>query len=155
MRLDFLVHPLARGLDIDSASTTDLRRRIIAENHFLRKIYEEWYSMIAGELPAGPGPVLEIGSGAGFLPCCIPNALTSDLLPLHGIDLVMNSCLMPFADGSLRAIAMTNVFHHIPSPSLFLGEAARCVRAGGAIVMVEPWDSKWSRWVYRNIHNAP
>ncbi len=155
MRWDFWVHPLARGSDIDSPSTTDLRRQIIADNRFLRKIYEEWYSLIAAELPAGSGPVLEIGSGAGFLSRYIPDAFTSDVFPVRGLNLVLNSCQLPFAAQCLRAIAMTNVFHHIPSPSLFLDEAARCVRVGGAIVMIEPWDSLWSRWVYGNLHHEP
>jgi SAM-dependent methyltransferase len=155
MRWDFWVHPLARDLDIDSPSTTDLRRRIIAENRFLRKIYQEWYSMIAAELPAGPGALLEIGSGAGFLRDYIPELVTSDVFPVLGLDLVLNSRHLPFAAGCLRAIAMTNVFHHISSPALFLDEAARCVRPGGTMLMIEPWDSMWSRWVYGNLHHEP
>ena len=103
----------------------------------------------------GSGPVLEIGSGAGFLSRYIPDAFTSDVFPVRGLNLVLNSCQLPFAAQCLRAIAMTNVFHHIPSPSLFLDEAARCVRVGGAIVMIEPWDSLWSRWVYGNLHHEP
>lgn len=155
MLWDFWVHPRARGLDIDSPSTTDLRRQIIADNRFLRKIYEEWYSTIAAELPAGSGAVLEIGSGAGFLSRYIPNTLASDVFAIPGLDLVLNSCHLPFAAECLRAIVMTNVFHHISSPSLFLDEAARSVRVGGAVVMIEPWDSRWSRWVYGNLHHEP
>jgi SAM-dependent methyltransferase len=155
MAWEFWVHPLARDLDIDSPSTTNLRRKIIEEKSFLRKIYAEWYSIIAAELPARSGVVLEIGAGAGTLSRYVPEVLTSDVFPIPGLDLVLNSCRLPFAAGSLRAIAMTDVFHHISSPSLFLDEAARCVRPGGAILMIEPWDSIWSRWVYGNLHHEP
>jgi len=43
------------------------------------------------------------------------------------------------SDGSLRAIVMTDVLHHIPNVESFFAEAARCVRPGGVIVMIEPW----------------
>src|SRR5579864_1052129 len=62
-----LIHPLARGLDIDSPVTTHIRRRILRAKPFLRRIYEEWYEAILSSLPAIAGPVLEIGTGAGFL----------------------------------------------------------------------------------------
>jgi hypothetical protein len=50
---------------------------------------------------------------------------------------------------------MTNVFHHLPNARGFLREAARSVRGGGAIVMVEPWVTAWSRLVYRHLHEEP
>ena len=50
---------------------------------------------------------------------------------------------------------MTNVFHHISRPRRFLAEAARCVKPGGAIVMVEPWVTTWSRLVYTKLHHEP
>jgi SAM-dependent methyltransferase len=155
MRSDFWVHPLARNVDIDSPATTGLRRKIIAQKAFLRKIYEEWYKLILSEVPAGPGSLLEVGTGAGFLSRYAPGLIRSDVFALPGLDVVLDSRHLPFACGCLRAIAMTDVFHHISSPSVFLHEAARCVRPGGAIVMIEPWDSRWSRWVYRNLHHEP
>jgi hypothetical protein len=50
---------------------------------------------------------------------------------------------------------MTNVFHHLADPAGFLSEAARCTRPAGALVMVEPWLSTWSRWVYSSLHHEP
>ena len=69
----WLAHPLTRGLDIDDPRTTELRRSIIRYKKFLRRIYEEWYTALAGALPEVQGPVLELGSGAGFLREYIPN----------------------------------------------------------------------------------
>ncbi len=150
-----LAHPLTRGLDIDAPETTHLRRRIIQEKRFLRRIYQEWYAALARSLPEGEGAVLELGSGAGFLGDVIPSLITSELFPSPHTSVVLNGQQLPFAAGSLRAIVMTNVLHHVPHPRRFLSEAARCVRPGGVVSMLEPWVSPWSRLVYTRLHHEP
>jgi SAM-dependent methyltransferase len=155
MPLNLLVHPLARGVDIDSPATTKIRQAIIREKRFLRKIYEEWYGDILAALPAGNGPILEVGTGAGFLADYVPNLITSEVFPVPGVTLVLDSRCLPFASGSLQAIVMTEVLHHIPNSDLFLKEAARCVKPGGRVVMIEPWNSAWARWVYTHLHYEP
>jgi SAM-dependent methyltransferase len=151
----WLSHPLTRGLSIDDPRTTELRRRIIREKPFLRKIYVEWYRFIAGAIPAGSGPALELGSGAGFLDEFVPNLITSEVFLCPGVRMVLDGQSLPFRDASLRAIVMTDVLHHIRQPRDFLAEAARCVRPGGAVVAIEPWVTPWSRWVYRRFHHEP
>jgi len=152
MAPNWLSNPLTRGLSIDDPHTTELRRQIIREKAFLRKIYIEWYESIAAAIPDGPEPVLELGSGGGFLDEIIPNLITSEIFPCAGVKLVLDGQSLPFADGGLRAIAMTDVLHHIPQPRLFLSEAARCVRPGGVIVAIEPWVTPWSCWVHNRFH---
>ena len=78
----WLVHPLTRGRDIDAPQTTELRKQIICQKPFLRKVYEEWYKLIAAQIPCGPGGVLELGTGAGFLKKYLPDLITSDVFPL-------------------------------------------------------------------------
>jgi SAM-dependent methyltransferase len=151
----WLAHPLTRGLDIDDPRTTHLRRRVIREKSFLRQIYEEWYQSIAGSLPLGKGAVLELGSGAGFLDEFIPGLITSEIFECPGIAVVLDGLALPFADGALRAIVMTDVLHHLPQPQQFFSEAARCVRPGGAVVMIEPWVTPWSRLIYTWLHHEP
>src|SRR5437868_8535464 len=126
-----LSHPLTRGLDIDTPETTGLRRRIIREKAFLRRVYEEWYEALAAAVPAGEGAVLELGSGAGFLKEYIPGLITSDVFAVPGVELVADAHALPFAAGALRGVVMTNVLHHLPRPRQFFREAARCVRPGG------------------------
>jgi SAM-dependent methyltransferase len=155
MPWDCFLHPLARGQDIDAPKTTSLRKLILRQKRFLRMVYEEWYQSIANDLPTGSGQVLEIGSGAGFLPQIIPEVITSELFPVPDIQVVLDACRLPLASASLRAIVMTDVLHHIPEVRRFLAEASRCVRAGGRIVMVEPWHTRWSRWVYTRLHPEP
>jgi SAM-dependent methyltransferase len=155
MIASWLQHPLARGRDIDSPETTNLRRQIIRGKPFLRRLYEDWYKCMVAWLPSIPGRVLEIGSGAGFLAEYVPELLTSDVFYLPGLSFVMDARRIPLASRSLRAIMMTNVLHHIPDVRGFFAEAARCVRGGGAIIMIEPWNTPWSAWIYSYLHHEP
>ncbi|MCX7003787.1 MAG: methyltransferase domain-containing protein [bacterium] len=151
-----LAHPLTRGLDIDAPGTTLLRRQIVKTKPFLRNIYEEWYRQIARAIPAGAEPVLELGAGAGFMQDVVPNLITSEIFPVEGVDLTMDACApWPFADQSLRGVAMTNVLHHLPQVRLFLQEATRCIKPGGVMAMIEPWNTAWARLVYQHLHHEP
>jgi len=153
--MSWFVHPLTKGLDIDAPETTILRRRIVREKAFLRRVYEEWYLSLVCEIPQGEGAILEIGAGAGFLKGIRPDVIVSEYFLVPGIDVVLDGGSLPFADGSLKAIIMTNVFHHLPQPGDFLREASRCLRSGGVVAMIEPWSSRWSRLIYTHFHHEP
>ncbi|HUT59638.1 MAG TPA: methyltransferase domain-containing protein [Phycisphaerae bacterium] len=155
MFTNWLRHPATADLEPDDPRTTELRRQIIRDKPFLRKIYQEWYQAIAEELPQGAGEVLEIGSGAGFMGEFIPGLITSDVMPLAGVSLVIDGARLPFDDGALKAVVMTDVLHHIRDVRGFLREAQRCLRPGGAVVMVEPWNTPFSRLIYRRLHTEP
>jgi SAM-dependent methyltransferase len=150
-----LTHPLTRGLELDDPRLTELRRQVIRSKPFLKRIYSEWYRLICSKIPAGAGSILEIGSGAGSLTEFAPEAIQSEVFFCRNVDLVTDARRLSFRSGALRAIAMTDVFHHIPQPEAFLGEATRCLRPGGRIVMIEPWVSVWSTFVYRRFHHEP
>ena len=147
--------PPTKGLDLDDPSTTQLRRQIIRRKSFLRQIYREWYRVLVEALPVGQGLTLELGSGAGFLDEMLPGVITTELFYCPGIRAVLDAQRLPWANESLRAIVMVNVLHHIPRPHDFFAEATRCVRAEGAIIMIEPWVTRWSRWVYAHLHHEP
>lgn len=149
-----LGHPLTRGLSVDDPRTTLRRRQIVAEKASLRDIYSEWYRHLIDALPQ-QGRVLELGSGAGFLKTVWPDVITSEVLPIPGVDVVADARWLPFADNDLDAIVMTDVFHHIPDVGRFMTEATRCIHPGGRLVMIEPWRSRWSEWVYVNLHPEP
>lgn len=151
----WLAHPLTKGLDIDDPRTTYLRRQIIQEKTFLRKVYEEWYQAIAACLPPGDGAVLELGAGGGFMSDFVPNLITSEIFVCPNIAAVLDALHLPFAAGSLRGIVMTDVLHHLPQARVFFAEAARCVRPGGVIAMVEPWATPWSKFIYMRLHHEP
>ncbi len=149
-----LGHPLTRGLSVDDPRTTLLRQSIIQDKAFLRALYEEWYERIIGAL-SNKNDVLELGSGAGFFQFVLPEVITSEVFETPGVKLIADACALPLPDHSLDAIVMTDVFHHIPDVGRFFLEATRCVRPGGKIVMIEPWRTPWSEWVYTHLHSEP
>ena len=147
-----LAHPLTRGMDIDHPQITALRQQIISSKPFLVKLYEEWYSTIAAEFPPD-ARVLELGSGAGFLKDFIPSLITSELSPTPGVDLVIDGQAIDMDDASIDGIVMTDVLHHISDCSRFFHEASRVIRNKGKLVMIEPWNTIWSRWIYSHLHH--
>jgi SAM-dependent methyltransferase len=151
----WLAHPATRGLADDDPETTRIRKNIVRSKPFLRRIYLEWYAKLVSALPLGEGEVLEVGSGAGFFAEVCPEVITSEVFLCPEVKAIMDARCLPFKDGSLRAIVMTDVLHHIPEPEAFLREAQRTLRAGGRIVMIEPWVSAWSRLVYTHFHSEP
>jgi SAM-dependent methyltransferase len=150
-----LAHPLTRGLSIDAPETTELRRQIIRGNRFLQQIYREWCESVCALLPDIPGQVLELGSGGGILSDFLPGLITSEVFPCSGIRMVADGRCLPLASGSLRGIVLIDVLHHIPEVRGFFREAIRCLRPGGAVIMLEPWVSRWSRLIYTRLHHEP
>lgn len=155
MLRNWLAHPLTRDLDLDDPTLTVLRRRIIAEKQSLRRIYGEWYEQIASALPAVGGHVVELGAGGGFLDEYIPGLVKTEVLLCPELAVVADGQRLPFCNGSLRGIVMTDVLHHIPRPRLFFAEARRCLKDGGRVIMIEPWVTRWSRWIYGKLHHEP
>jgi len=150
-----LAHPLTAGLALDDPATTERRNQIIASKPFLRSIYDEWYRMLSQELPPGEGQVLELGSGAGYCESFIPGLITSEIFHCSRARVVADAQQLPFRNGALRGIVMTDVLHHMPSVESFFREASRCLRPGGKILMIEPWVTPWSQFVYTHFHHEP
>jgi SAM-dependent methyltransferase len=144
-------------MPFDSPSTSLEHGRIILNKPFLRKIYLEWYQdiIIRLQLVKENGRLLELGSGGGFLKSICPEVITSDIMELPNVDMVCNAEMLPFDDCAIAGIVMLNVFHHIPRPFLFLKEAQRTLACGGKIVMIEPANTLFGRFVYTRFHHEP
>jgi len=61
----------------------------------------------------------------------------------------------PFEDESLRAIVFTDVLTTCLNVRRFFSEASRCLRPGGKILMIEPWVTSWSKFIFMNFHHEP
>ena len=145
-----------RRIDIDSPDRTFQHSQIIRQKPFLRQIYTDWYLTLLKNLPENTsGPVVELGSGGGFCKDLIPGVITTEILPVAGVDILLNGLRLPFKERCLKGIVMVDVFHHLPNIDHFLNEAARCVKPGGVIFMIEPWNTMWSRVIYRYLHHEP
>ena len=142
--------------NLDSVERTEYHRSLVLSKPFLKKLYEDWYTVFQESKPKVPaGKMVEIGSGGGFLKEVIPGVLTSDILELKHTDLTFSGLAMPFRDGELSALFMIDTFHHIPDAEGFLSEVDRVLMPGGRMVMIEPANSFWGRLIYQNFHHEP
>ena len=142
--------------DIDDPATTLLHAEIIQNKPFLRKLYVDFYKEFRKTVSEPQNKVLvEIGSGGGFIKEIIGNVITSDILALPNADKVFSALDMPFEDASVDAFFMFDVLHHLAAPRVFFLEALRCLRKFGKIVMIEPANTLWSSFIYKNFHHEP
>jgi SAM-dependent methyltransferase len=131
-------------------------RRAWERNPALRALYAEWYGRVAAELPPPDlGPRLELGSGPGFARQFIPDLELTDVARAPWHDREVSADALPFADAALGALVLFDVLHHLPDPRRFFEEASRALRAGGRIVMCEPYISPLSYPVYKLLHDEP
>jgi SAM-dependent methyltransferase len=126
---------------------------IWARKPVLRAVYDDLFErMLALRVP---GPSLEIGGGIGGLKARAPDLFSSDIQHAGWLDLVADAQALPFADESLSTILMLDVLHHVQFPARFFAEAARALRPGGRVVMVEPAITPGSSVFYRFFHQEP
>ena len=81
--------------------------------------------------------------------------MTSDLFSAPWVDRTFSAEKMPFKDGSIDAFLLLNVFHHLPHAFECLREMNRCLRPQGKIIMIEPANTIWGRFVSLNFHHEP
>ncbi len=140
--------------NLDDPAVTLLHARIIQNKPFLKKLYTDFYRQFQQAIPDPQKKFLvELGSGGGFIKEVIANVTTSDILGLPNVDKVLSALNMPFENSSVDAFFMIDVIHHITDPRTFFKEALRCLKIGGKIVMIEPANTCWSRFIYKNFHH--
>jgi len=142
------------SIDANSPDVSILHAEVIAKKSFLKRFYEEIYRFFYSQsLTLPPGISIELGSGGGFIKKFLPSVLTSDVVPIPGVDCVFSAHELPFANGSINSIYMVDVLHHLPDVEKFLGEADRCLCSGGRIVMSEPANTRFARFIFQNFHH--
>jgi len=153
--IEWLKLPETRCIkDLDDPAATLVHSEVIQKKLFLKKIYIDFYTRFRKAIHKPEGKVLvELGSGGGFIKKVIDNVITSDVIELPNVDKVFSASDMPFEDASVDAFFMFDVFHHIAEPSAFFKEAIRCLRSCGKIVMIEPANTLWARFIYKNFHH--
>jgi SAM-dependent methyltransferase len=153
--IDWLKLPQIRHIkDLDDPATTLLHSDIVRKKPFLKRLYIDFYRQFEKAVTEPEKKVLvELGSGGGLIKEVIANVITSDILELPSVDKVFSATNMPFEEMSVDAFFMFDVLHHITNPRGFFKEALRCLKTGGKIVMIEPANTLWSRFIYKNFHH--
>ena len=142
---------------LDCADRAHDLRELILGKSALRLLYTKLYRHYVKCLQQCPetGRIVEIGSGAGFSKQIIPEMITTDVLPYATVDMCGDAMQLPFKNGSLRAIFLLNTLHHIPDVKRFFGEARRCLRSNGRVLIVDQYLGWLSYWIFRFAHHEP
>ena len=132
-------------------------RRLWRSKPVLARAYAPWFDALLAAAPPG-SRVLEVGAGPGSLGAEArvrrPDLgwIASDLHPAPWNDLAADAGGLPLAAGSVDAVVGLDVLHHLAAPADFFREAARVLREGGGLTLVEPWITPLSWIVYRFFH---
>jgi SAM-dependent methyltransferase len=129
----------------------EAHRRAWRDNQALRLLYERWYGRVRAALPA-QGPWVELGSGPGLARELVPGLVLTDLVAAPWHDRQVDAQSLPFDDGSVGALVLFDVLHHLPAPGRFFAEATRVLRPGGRVIACEPYVSPLSYPIYRFFH---
>lgn len=95
-------------------------------------------------------PVLEIGSGRGYLQDVAQNYTGLDISPsvarfYHKKFIVGSATAMPFPDSSFDGIWSIWVFEHVPNPEQAFREARRVTRDKGVLFLFPAWNcTSWA-----------
>jgi SAM-dependent methyltransferase len=145
--------PAMSALELGSKESFAAQREAISRRRLTKATYDCWYDRMLGDVSSvcAEGPVLEIGSGANYAKLVSPEIITSDVVA-GASDMVVDAQCLPFDDRSLKAIMLTHVFHHIPCPAKFLGEAVRTLVPGGVISIIDVAHTPFARFVFGRFH---
>ena len=110
---------------------------------------EEQVIAFVKEFKLGERPVLEIGSGRGYLQDVSENYTGLDISPsvarfYHKKFILGSATAMPFADDSFDGVWSIWVFEHVPNPEQAFREARRVTRDKGVLFLFPAWNcSSW------------
>ena len=138
--------------DASDAATLARHGEIWAVRPELRRVYQEWFGWLL-DAAGGRTPAIEVGSGPGFFKEFAPRLIATDITPGARADVRCDACALPFGTATVGALLMVDALHHLPHPLDFMTEAARVLRPGGRLAMVEPWITPASFLLYRYFHH--
>jgi SAM-dependent methyltransferase len=154
-----LQHPDLKSLAMGSPEWFAAQRAMIDSKPAVKRCYDLWYRMLLEDADSVPPeyrayPAVEIGSGLSYLRELRPEIIASDVTP-GNVDLALDGRCLPFRDGSVRALLLTHVFHHIPDVASFLREAERVLVPGGVVSMVDETHTPFARFFFSVFHPEP
>ncbi len=136
-----------------AAAHLDAYRGTWRSKAVLRTIYGDYYRRMVRGLNAGP--TLELGAGGGHLREHLGDVVLTDIQPAPWLDAAADAQSLPFRAASFENILMLDVLHHIEDPPRFFTEAARVLKPGGRMAVLEPAITPLSGLFYRYMHPEP
>jgi len=136
-------------------SKLEQHRETWKKKKILRDIYIAWYKEIIGDLSPGKGKTIELGSGSGNFKEFKPDTISSDIEYCSWLDIVFDAHRIPFKESSVQNIVMIDVLHHLADPVSYFEECLSALDAGGRVVIIEPFPTLFSLFIYRRFHPEP
>lgn len=130
-------------------------RQIWQQKELLRQIYAVWFEWFDRDLSRVTGPTIELGAGGGHYAQTRAKVKSADIVAAEWLDYQFDALHMPFARKQVANLVLLDVLHHLADPVAFLAEAARVLKPGGRLIMLEPFPSFFSLLVYRCFHPEP
>lgn len=127
-------------------------RRVWEQKPILRRVYqEEFFARLLSFRKPG-GFSLEVGAGPGFLKQLAPDIFSTDIVWCPWLDAVADAQQLPFCAASVTNVFGLDMLHHLAAPMAFFVEVTRILAPGGRLILVEPWITPFSYFVFRFLH---
>jgi SAM-dependent methyltransferase len=133
--------------------TTPMARLAAAGRRVLDFQAGSIWNDLASLLPETRGMILDVGRGAQPYRHLLPPEAIYQAIDYSGADqhfgysMPDTTCYQgdrwPVADDSVDVVLCTETLEHVPDSAVFLAEAARCLRAGGLIILTVPFAARW------------
>jgi SAM-dependent methyltransferase len=127
-------------------------RRVWGQKPILRRVYnDEFFArLLAFRKPSGLS--IEVGAGPGFFKQFAPDILSTDLIWCPWLDAIADAQQLPLQTASVANIFGLDMLHHLATPMTFLNEASRVLIPAGRLILVEPWITPFSYFLFRFLH---
>jgi len=140
------------AIDTQAQEQLQRHRRVWEQKPILRRVYsEEFFArLVAFRKPGGLS--VEVGAGPGFFKQFTPDIISTDLIWCPWLDAIADAQKLPFRTASVANVFGLDMIHHLATPMTFLREVSRILKPGGRLILVEPWITPFSYFIFRFLH---
>jgi SAM-dependent methyltransferase len=143
-----------RTVAIDTQAQEQLQRhrRVWEQKPILRRVYNgEFFARLLAFRKQN-GISIEVGAGPGFFKQFAPDIVSTDLIWCPWLDAIANAQQLPFRSSSVANVFGLDMLHHLATPMTFLREVSRILIPGGRLILIEPWITPFSYFIFRFLH---